>query len=317
MKVIESSFESGTIAARLVLSKSDIAEFSTPQKAVEYFIMFHAKSLGINSLLFTRVTAMDECKDGSLEIHFEAAASPKVVLGQYKGVPVEIGHCEDFEEAAVTAAARNAKVELPMLIVNRKLETIKLEKEAELLQSVSINALADVYAILAELDDEQDEKTRWADAMEISESYLNMGIQDADYFAECIGDVCIEADNEEIIKAIERRAEQRSALPPEVIGKQAFDAFLHSQGSSNEQWLNENRSEAERQCRVDFLLSAVVDAENITASDAELDKAVYELAVQYQMSDKDVLAIVGEEALRHQIKMTKARHLIAESAKSI
>ena len=80
---------------------------------------------------------------------------------------------------------------------------------------------------------------------------------------------------------------------------------------------NENRSEAERQCRVDFLLSAVVDAENITASDAELDKAVYELAVQYQMSDKDVLAIVGEEALRHQIKMTKARRLIAESAKSI
>ena len=35
------------------------------------------------------------------------------------------------------------------------------------------------------------------------------------------------------------------------------------------------------------------------------------------MSDKDVLAIVGEEALRHQIKMTKARRMIAESAKSI
>ena len=317
MKVIESSFESGTIAARLVLSKSDIAEFSTPQKAVEYFIMLHAKSLGIKSLLFTRVTAMDEREDGSIEMCFEAASSPKVVLGQYKGVPVEIGHCEDFEEAAVTVAAHNAEVELPLLIVNRKLETIKLEKEAELLQSVSINALADVYAILAELDDKQDEETHWADAMEISESYLNMGIQDADYFAECIGDVCIEADNEEIIKAIERRAEQRNSLPPEVIGKQVFEAFLRSRGSSNEQWLNENRSEAERQCRVDFLLSAVVDAESITASDVELDKAVYELAVQYQMSDKDVLAIVGEEALRHQIKMAKARHLIAESAKSI
>lgn len=317
MKVVESSFENGTIAARLVLSKNDIAEFSTPQKAVEYYIIFHAKSLGISSLLFTRVTAMDEHEDGSIEMCFEAAASPEVELGQYKGVPVEIGHCEDFEEAAVTVAARNANVELPLLIVNRKLETIKLEKEAELLQSVSINALADVYAILAELDNKQDEKTRWADAMEISENYLNMGIQDADYFAECIGDVCIEADNEEITKAIERRAEQRSTLSPEVIGNQVFEAFLHSQGSSNEQWLNENRSEAERQCRVDFLLSAVVDAENITASDAELDKAVYELAVQYQMSDKDVLAIVGDEALRHQIKMTKARRLIVESAKSI
>lgn len=317
MKVIESDFENGTITARLVLSKSDIAEFSTPQKAVEYYIMFHAKSLGIKSLLFTRVTEMDDHEDGSIEMCFEAASSPEVVLGKYKGVSVEIGHCEDFEEAAVTVAARNAKVELPLLIVNRKLETIKLEKEAELLQSVSINALADVYAILAELNDKQDEETRWADAMEISESYLNMGIQDADYFAECIGDVCIEVENEEIIKAIERRAEQRNALQPEEIGKQVFEAFLQSQGSSNEQWLNENRSEAERQCRVDFLLTAVVDAENITASDAELDKAVYDLAVQYQMSDKDVLAIVGEEALRHQIKMTKARRLIAESAKSI
>ena len=102
-----------------------------------------------------------------------------------------------------------------------------------------------------------------------------------------------------------------------MIGEQVFEAFLRSQGSSYGQWLEENRSEAERQGMVEFLLTAVVDAESIAASDAELDKAVYELAVQYQMSDKDVLAIVGEEALRHQIKMTKARRMIAESAKSI
>ncbi len=317
MKVIESSFENGTVTARLILDKSDLDEFSTPQKAVEYYIMFHAKSLGIDSLLFTRVTAMDEHEDGSLEMRFEAAASPKVVLGQYKGVPVDIGHCEDFEEAAVTAAAYNAKVELPLLIVNRKLDTIKLELETELLQSVSLNALTDVYAILSELDSERDEETRWADAMEVSESYLNMGMQDIDYFAECIGDVCFEAENDEIIKAIEQRAKARNTLPPEVIGEQVFEAFLRSQGSSYKQWLEENRREAERQCMVDFLLTAVVDAENIAASDAELDKAVYELAVQYQMSDKDVLAIVGEEALRHQIKMTKARRMIAESARSI
>ena len=317
MKVIESSFENGSILAHLVIEKQDIEAFSTPQKAVEYFIMYHAKTLGVASLLFTRVTKMEEGEDGAVELCFEAAAAPEVKLGQYRGVPVDIGHCEDFEEAAVTAAANNIDVKLPLLIVRRKLETLKLEKETELMQSVSLNALADVYEILKELDKEQDEEARWADAMEISESYLNMGMQDIEYFAECIGDVCYEADSDEIMKAVEQRAQSRNRLPPEIIGEQIFNAFLHSQDSSREQWEEENLPEAERQCRVDFLLSAVVEAEKINASDAELDKAAYDLAVQYQMSDKDVLAVVGEEALRHQIKMTKARKLIAESAKNI
>ena len=317
MKVIDSSFENGSIHAQLFIEKPEIEAFSTLQKAVEYYIMYHAKALGSDSLLFTRVTKMDEREDGSIEICFEAAVAPKVKLGQYKGVPVDIGHCEDFEEAAVTAAAYNAEVELPQLIVRRKLETMKLEKETELMQSVSLNALADVYAILKELVPEQEEETRWADAMEISESYLNMGMQDIEYFAECIGDVCFETDSNDIIKAVERRAEARNSLPPETVGEQVFEAFLHSQDSSFEQWEEENLPEAERQCRVDFLLSAVVEEEKISASDAELDKAAYDLAVQYQMSDKDVLAIVGEEALRHQIKMTKARKLIADNAKNI
>ena len=317
MKVINSTFENGSILARLILEKQDIEVFSTPQKAVEYYIMYHAKALGVSSLLFTRVTKMDELEDGTMELGFEAAAAPEVKLGQYKGVPVDIGHCEDFEEAAVTAAANNVDVELPQLIVRRKLETLKLEKETELMQSVSLNALADVYEILKELNGEQEEEERWADAMEISESYLNMGMQDIEYFAECIGDVCFEADIDEIMKAVEQRAQSRNRLPPEIIGEQVFNAFLHSQDSSREQWEEENLPEAERQCRVDFLLSAVVEAEKINASDAELDKAAYDLAVQYQMSDKDVLAIVGEEALRHQIKMTKARKLIAESARNI
>ncbi len=317
MKAIESTFDNGSITARLLIKKQDLEAFSTLQKAVEYFIMYHARSIGIDSLLFTRVTGMDEQEDGSVEIRFEAAAAPKVSLGQYKGVGVDIGHCEDFEEAAVTAAADNIEVELPLLIVDRKLETIKLEKETELMQSVSLNALADVYAILREFNSEQEDEVRWADAMEASESYLNMGMQDIDYFAECIGDVCFEADSEEIMKAVERRAQARNSLPPERTGEQVFEAFLHSQNSSYEQWKEENLPEAERQCRVDFLLSAVVDAEGINASDAELDKAAYDLALQYQMSDKDVLAIVGEEALRHQIKMTKARKLISESAKNI
>ena len=93
MKVIESSFENGSLIARLIIEKQDIAGFSTPQKAVEYYIMYHAKSLKIDSLLFTRVTMMDEHEDGSVELRFEAAASPKISLGQYKGVPVDIDLC--------------------------------------------------------------------------------------------------------------------------------------------------------------------------------------------------------------------------------
>ena len=317
MKEISSKFENGSLYARLIVEPSDIAQFSSTQKAVEYCIMAHAKTLGIDALLFTRVTEMNDLEDGSVELCFEAAASPKVELGQYKGVVVDIGHCEDYEEAALTAAARNLRVELPLLIVERKIDTILLEKETELLQSVSLNSLADVYEILKALVPEQEDESRWADATEISESYLNMGVQDMDYFAQCISDVCFDAEEEEISKAVQHRAEERSSLPPETVASQVFAAFLHTQDKTMETWREETREEAERQCRVDFLLSAVVDAEQLSASDSELDKAAYDLAVQYQMSDRDVLAIVGEDALRHQIKMTKARQLIIEAANNI
>lgn len=317
MKLINSKNENGGIYAEIIIEAADMAQFSTAQKAIEYYIMAHAKSEGISSLLFTRVTKMDEKADGDLEVHFEAAISPKVVLGRYKGVPVDIGHCEDFEEAAVTAAANNMEIALPLLIVERKLDTLTLEKEAELLQSVSLNTLSDVYAILKELSAEQDDDSRWTDAMEIAESYLNMGMQDIDYFAQCISDVCFDADEEEISKAVVRRAESRGSLAPELLATQVFQAYLHTQNMTNEQWREQLREEAERQCKVDFLLSAVVEAESITASDAELDKAAYDLAAQYQMSDKDVLMITGEEAIRHQIKMAKARKLIVENANNI
>ena len=317
MKVIKSAIENGGINAVLKIEAGDIQQFTSSQKAIEYGIMSFVKGQGIESLLFTRVTKMDELDDGGIEVCFDAAIAPKVVLGQYKGVAVDIGHCEDFEEAAVTAAANNMQLELPAIIVERRIDTITLEREAELLQSVSLNSLADVHEILRELVPDQDEEERWADAKDISESYINMGVQDLDYFAQCISDVCFDTDEEEISKAIMRRAESRSTLPPEMVASQVFDAFLRSQDMTQEQWRDECRDEAVRQCRVDFLLSAVADAENITASDTELDKAAYDLAVQYQMSDKDVLMITGEEAIRHQIKMAKARALIVESAKTI
>ena len=317
MKVINSTVENGSLYAELLIDRNDIEQFSSEQRAVEYFIMAHAKENNASSLLLTRVTEMNEHEDGSLSFRFEAAVAPAVVLGQYKGVPVDVGHCEDFSEAAVTAAARNIQVEIPKLLIDRKLETLMLEKQTELLQSVSLNVLADTYEILKALDGEQDEDSRRADAMEIAETYLNMGVQDMDYFAECISDVFFEAENGEISAAVAKRAEERSTLPPETVALQVFEAYLHTQEMSLDEWREANLSEADRQCRVDFLLGAVADAENLTASDTELDKAAYDLAVQYQMSDKDVLAIVGEEALRHQIRMAKARELITENANNL
>lgn len=317
MKVINSIIENGSIFAELLIDRNDIERFSSEQRAVEYYIMAHAKENNAPSLLLTRVTEMDEHEDGSLSFRFEAAIAPKVVLGQYKGVSVDVGHCEDFSEVAVTAAAENVQVDIPKLIIDRKLDTLMLEKQTELLQSVSLNVLADTYEILKALDGEQDEESRRADAAEISETYLNMGVQDLDYFAECISDVCFSADSGEISEAVAKRGEDRSKLPPEAVASQVFEAYLYTQGMSLDDWREANLSEADRQCRVDFLLGAVADEENLTASDAELDKAAYDLAVQYQMSDKDVLAIVGEEALRHQIRMAKARELISENANNI
>lgn len=74
------------------------------------------------------------------------------------------------------------------------------------------------------------------------------------------------------------------------------------------------RPMAETTVRNNVLLSAVVEAENITVSDEEVEAEVQKLAEQYSMEADKVRAAVGVESLKADLATRKAVALIKDSA---
>lgn len=320
MKVLSSEIIKGGIYAHLLIEAEEIATVGDEKKAVEKALMDHATSVGASSLLFVRVTEMEAQDDGGMIVSYDAAIAPEVSLGQYKDLNVKIGHNEDFEEAVLNAAASNLKLEVPDIVIDRKIDNLLLELQANIYDSISLNTLADVYAIVKALNEdlgiEQSEDEVWQDSMEIAENYLSNGLQDLEAFAEAIGEIC-EADSGSITDEVLRRARQRSRMDIQTLAEQLFTALLRTEGKTMEQWREESRETAEMRCRIDFLINAVAEAEDPEISDEEFNDAVKEFAAQYQMGVDEFIAAMTKEAILKQLKAVKARQLIVESAKGI
>lgn len=318
MKVLSSEIIKGGIYARLYIEKEELISAADERKAVEKALLDHASSVGADSLLFVRVTEMEAQDDGGMIMSYDAAIAPKVTLGQYKDLVVKIGHNEDFEEAVLFAAARNLDVEVPEIVIDRKIDNLLLELQANIYDSISLNTLADVYAIIKSLNDdlgiEQSDDEAWQDAMEISENYLSTGVQDIEAFADAIGEIC-EADSGSITEAVLYRARQRGRLTVQALGEQLFNALLRTEEKTMEQWRQESREMAEMRCRVDFLINAVAEVEDPEISDDEFDTAAAEFAAQYQMTVEDLIAAMTKESILKQLKAIKARQIIIESAR--
>ncbi|MGI5977185.1 MAG: hypothetical protein ACOX68_05760 [Candidatus Limivicinus sp.] len=317
MQLIKSEIKNGSVYVTMNVSPEELAEAASPQRAAQEAIKVFTDEKNIESLMFTRVTAMDREADGSMTIVFDAAIAPEVKLGQYRGLAVRVGHNEDFEEAALNAAAENIKVELPDVVIERKIDAMIVETQMQIMNSVSLNTLADVHAILTELCGtlgmEETEEEIWRDAKAISEDYINKGSQDIEMFVDSIAEIS-GADSGSVEDAVNARISQRGRMSGDEIGRQIFEAYLRSENTGNEEWRASVRDSAAARCRVDFLLKAVADAEAFEVEDAEYEKAVYELANQYDVGPKDIVGLVGEEAIKNQIRISKARNLIVDSA---
>lgn len=319
MKTTAFKLDKGSVYTTFVLSPDELTAAGSSQGAIQAALDALTVEHNLPALIYTRVTAMNELDDGSLEVTADAAIPPEVILGPYLGVEVDMGHNEDFAEAAVMAAAKNLRMVVPEVLIQRKIDAAMLENETALLDSLSLNTLADVRAIIAELNDKLtlclDENTIWGKAMQAAENYIGMGMQDIGAFAQAFEGV-IAADGEAVVRAAERRAYARGELSAEQIADEVFEAWLHTENLTREQWREAQRESAELVCRVDFLLAAVADEEGLTADEGEIESAARTLAAQYMMNPEDILAAVGEESIRHHIRISKANQIIVENAKN-
>lgn len=98
--------------------------------------------------------------------------------------------------------------------------------------------------------------------------------------------------------------------------RQGIDKELYFQitGSSEADLHDQFGEEAELRTKTNLVLEAIVDNEDLTVTDEEIENEVNELASQYQMSAEQVKQFVSNDMLTSDIKLKKAMELIVSTA---
>ena len=146
------------------------------------------------------------------------------------------------------------------------------------------------------------------------------------------------AEREKEAKAVEKAVENASFDVPEAMIQyqvrqmaEEFAQRMASQGISIEQYMqytgmtadrlfDDMRPEAERRVKNGLVLEAIVKAENIEVSDADLEEELKSMASMYQMDVEKIKEMVDEaatEQIKKDIAIQKAVKLVADSAKEI
>lgn len=317
MKIIESTIQNGDIRAQLQCTPEEVESYIYPHEAIEKAIWDFIAAKGIPAITGTRVLEMTGLESGALNFRFEAAVQPEVKLGQYKGVAIHPSFDTDRAQLAIAAAAANLEIELPTLIVERKLDTLATEKKAELLESSSVNAAADMHAVLARINHEDGtglgEDELWAQALRAAEIYTESGSMDFPEYIAALAKVS-GADSLRIDAVVTDRMAVRQMSDADELGDEIFEAFLRITGSTEEKWRKENFTAAEEQCRIDYLLTKVVEVEPFEVTQEEMETITRGLSIQYEVPPDQIIEAIGREAVEYQVKVEKARQLIIDTA---
>ncbi|MCM1082133.1 MAG: trigger factor [Clostridium sp.] len=99
-----------------------------------------------------------------------------------------------------------------------------------------------------------------------------------------------------------------------------MDQYLALMGTTKEQMLEQIKPDAVKRIKNGLILEAVVDAENITATDEEYDEELKTMAEAYQMEIDKLKEIVGDnekESIKKDIAVKKALALLSDNCKEV
>ena len=332
MKVYDLQNDKGNISALILVESREMeqqencSEDEALTRAITNAIMSLADSTG-QKFMFTRILSYDEQDDGAVMVRFETAVAPEVKLGQYRGLHVSAQNDEQaFADKALELASEGIDAEVPALVVERELDAVLAEKKSEVLQDVHLNLLTDIYKILEEgireITSNYSREDLWTQAMETVEIYFGVGTPQLsmDQMISSVANVLslygkvTDSLCAKLARIIEKRMEEREKLTGESLADQVFESYLKVSGFSMEQWLQQKRPEALERTRKNLTLDAVADAEGLTVTDEQLQEELEQLCREYGLTAEQFVQMVGEEALRFDLRRKKARQLIADSA---
>jgi trigger factor len=93
-----------------------------------------------------------------------------------------------------------------------------------------------------------------------------------------------------------------------------LNTYLSYLGQDMDSFKESFRSGAENQVKTSIALDAIVEAENIEATEEEIDAEIAKLAEQYQMEAEQIKNAVPDDQIAADVKTRKAVDLIVESA---
>ena len=124
-----------------------------------------------------------------------------------------------------------------------------------------------------------------------------------------IPEMMIESQAENMVQDFAQRLQQQGL---------SMEQYMQYTGSTVEKMVEESKEQAKKRIESRLVLEAVAAAENLTASDEDVEKEIEELAKSYGMEVDQIKPYVTEdqkEQMRGNIAVQKALDLIYEAAK--
>ncbi|MBQ8851421.1 MAG: trigger factor, partial [Oscillibacter sp.] len=95
-----------------------------------------------------------------------------------------------------------------------------------------------------------------------------------------------------------------------------YEDYMKMTGMDEAKLLEDAKEPAERQVRMDLAMAAIIKAENITASDEEVEAEYAKFAEQYSMDIEMVKKYLTADQIRDELISRKAVEIVTSSAKA-
>ncbi|MBO9130527.1 trigger factor [Bacillus sp. 165] len=124
-----------------------------------------------------------------------------------------------------------------------------------------------------------------------------------------IPEAMIETELERMVKEFEQRLQQQGMN---------LELYFQFTGTDEAALKGQMKDDAQQRVKTNLVLDAVIAAENIEATDAEVDAEVEKMAAMYNIPVENIKQMIGNlEGVKEDIKIRKAVELLVESSKTV
>lgn len=278
-------------------------------------LLFQLHMRGRNLCLAAAPDVLIECPpdDEGMTFLVSAPLYPEIRLGSYKGLTVPWrAEREEQENTILSAATGGMQLDLPEALVRKKQSSIQAMERAYIAQEPYYILLTDVLTILEHscraLGVSRPPEATLMNAADVMVAFMGQDDQSMDSFRSLLRENLLQlcevppAFDDEFDRIVEKRRKYVQGQTSEEHADEMFQTYLRSRGISRKVWEQETLDQAEELIRQDFLLNAVIEAEDLHLSAEEY---VAGLKGHPEMA---------EEELRWLLLREKARKLIIDSA---